>query len=167
MYQKFGTIINSNKKYKYIYCDTIGLLLFLRDNLSYKKSFTHLLHTYRCKKCDIFNLVIEEYNINLKKNTYKYLLIYNETEIISSSRVYYNKIGIIQFVYTDKKYRNKQFSQKNIKKIIKLTTKYFKINKFELNVDINNPSAIKCYKNCGFVVKGNNSHKEYIMKISI
>ena len=168
MYQKYGLLTNHGKKYNYIYCNTMGLLYFLRDNCVYKKSFLNLLHTYNnTKNRDIFYLVIDEYRMNLKNNTYKYLLIYNANDIISSSRVYYNKIGIIELAYTNKKYRNNQFCQKNIKKIMKLTNKKFKINKFELNVDVYKLSAIKCYKNCGFIVKSTTKQNEFIMQTII
>ena len=168
MYQKFGLITNHNKKYNYIYCDIIGLLYFvINNNNYYKESFIHLLKKHRAQNNDIFNLVIEDYR-NLKlKNCVKYLLIYNKSEIICSSRVIYKKTGLIQFVHTIKKYRNKKFGQLNIKKIMNLTNKYFKIYKFELSVSQKNIRAITFYERIGFTTKYINKLNNYVMKITL
>lgn len=64
---------------------------------------------------------MEDYNTKSHNSKLKYLLIYNKSEIISLSRVIYKKTGLIQFVHTIKKYRNKQFGQLNIKKITNST----------------------------------------------
>ena len=75
----------------------------------------------------------------------------------------YQKFGLIQFVHTIKKYRNKQFAQLNIKKIMNLTNKYFKIHKFELSVNQKNIRAITCYKRIGFTIKYINKLNDYVM----
>lgn len=152
MYQKFGNITNNNEKFNYIYCDTHGLLLFLINNKIYKKSFIKILKEHRSNNNEIINLVIENYNHEKRKDKLNYLLIYNKKEIICTSRISINKIGLIQFVHTKTKYQNRKLCQQNVKKIMSLTNKYLKINKFQIGVSKTNKPAIKCYLNCKFKI---------------
>jgi len=145
-------IVTINKiKYNYIYCDLIELLKFLKINNNYTRCFLNLMRIHRNKNFEIFHLVLEN-DRELKKNIKtKFLIIYNEKDIVSFSRLNYTtKIGYISMVHTNLNYRGKKICQGNIKKLINLSKKNLK--EFELYVLQNNISAIKCYERCKFVV---------------
>ena len=168
MYNKFKNIINKTKKYKLIFCDTPALLLFLKYNKNYKKSLIEIMKIHRDKDFEIVDFVIENYLYEEKGKKVKYLIIYNNKEIVSISRIIYDeKIGYINAVHTNIKFRRKKLCQRNIKKLITLTNNLCNIKIFELEVDIDNIPAIKCYKRCGFkiVKKYNNKFGKYYIMI--
>ena len=80
-----------------------------------------------------------------------YFIIYKKDDIIYTTRFYYNlvkKSAYINTVYTNPLYRGQKICQSSISYLIELTKKYIK--KYELEVDINNLPAIKCYETNGF-----------------
>jgi len=152
MYQKKSSIIIKTIKYKLIFCDTQALLIFIQSNVNYKKSLIEIMKKGTDKYFDILNLVIKNYSeTETSKKNVKYLLIYNNEEILTISRVIYDKKkGYIDAVNTNKNFRGNKLCQRSIKKLITLTYDIFNVKIFELEVDVDNIPAIKCYKNCGF-----------------
>ena len=141
-----------------MYCDTFGLLVFCKSKPIIRESLRNIMtvHRTRADKFELLDFVIEE-SISKKDRKMKamYMLIFSDDEIIGLSRIMYNKKkseGIISTVHTNEKYRGKKICQVNIKKLVKLTNKKFKIKNFFLSVDVNNMPAIKCYEKCGFII---------------
>jgi ribosomal protein S18 acetylase RimI-like enzyme len=155
MYHKFYDIKIKDKKYKIIFCDTYGLLVFVKNkkNSSYKKSLIDIMKLHRRGRFEILDFVMENYFSEAEDKKVKYLLIYNDEEVLSISRIIYgDKTGYINAVHTNKKFRKKKLCQNNLKKMIELTNKHFGIKKYILDVDSNNKPAIKCYKKIGFEI---------------
>ena len=50
--------------------------------------------------------------------------------------------------------QNKHYGTESIKRILKYSYEELKLSEVHLNVHIDNPKAIKCYENCGFVITG-------------
>jgi hypothetical protein len=57
----------NNKNYSYIFCNTIELLIFLRNYIKYKKSLVKIMKVHRDKSFDLINLVIENYDYSKQK----------------------------------------------------------------------------------------------------
>ena len=153
MFPKFYDITIKKIKYNFIFCDTFRLLVFLRWNINYEKSLTKIMKLHRSKHFNILDFVIENYLYNEKNKKVQYLIIFNDNEILSISRlIFKNKLGYINAVHTNIDFRRKKLCFRNITKLIKLGNKLFDINKFELDVDVDNIPAIKCYKKCGFKI---------------
>lgn len=166
MYQKFDDIVIKNNKYKFIFCDTIGLLMFVKNknNINYKESLIKIMKMHRNNNFEILDFVIENFFAEKKDKKVKYLIIHDNNEILSTSRIIYDKeVGYINAVHTNIKFRGKSICQSNIQKLITLTNDLFNIKIFQLDVDIDNISAIKCYEKNGFEIieKINNHHGEY------
>ena len=72
-------------------------------------------------------------------------------------------------IYTNADYRGQKICYNNIKFLVDISKKY--INKYELEVDVNNPAAIKCYENNGFkIIKKVNlgaDNEYYLMRLKI
>jgi RimJ/RimL family protein N-acetyltransferase len=140
------------------------LVEWLSQNPKLKKSIETCISDLREHKFNIEDLKDE----NIDKNTL-YLFIYNNQEMIASSRlIYSNSHGYINFVYINPIYRGRKICQENIKLLIQLTRYRYNIKIYELDVKTNNISAIKCYENIGFrVIKNtiNILHKVQKMKL--
>ena len=144
--------ITNEYKYKLVNYDE--LVEWLAQNPKLKKSIETCISDLRNYKFNIEQLKNEEG----KKDTL-YFFIYNNQEMITSSRLFYfsDSFAYINFVYTNPKYRNRKICQKNIKLLIQLTSDKYNIYTYELDVETNNESAIKCYKKNGFIFVENTS----------
>jgi RimJ/RimL family protein N-acetyltransferase len=143
--------ITNDYKYKLVNYDE--LVEWLTQNPKLKKSIETCISDLREHIFKIENLK-DEY---IDKNTL-YFFLYNNQEMIASSRLIYSKsFGYINFVYTNPIYRNRKICQKNIKLLIQLTSDKYNIYTYELDVETNNESAIKCYKKNGFIFVKNTS----------
>jgi RimJ/RimL family protein N-acetyltransferase len=93
------------------------------------------------------------------KRKTKIALTYDGSTVISTARLLCPDKGRceINMVYTNPKYRNKKICQENIKLLIELTSDKYNIYTYELDVETNNESAIKCYKKNGFIFVENTS----------
>jgi RimJ/RimL family protein N-acetyltransferase len=140
--------VKINNEFKYILVNYDELIEWLTINPELKKSIETCIQDLRGNSFQVEQLKGEE---KIGKNTL-YFFIYNNEEMIASSRLTYNNLfGYINFVYTNPKYRGQKMCQKNIKLLIYLTTDVYNIKTYELHVEIYNESAIKCYENNGFV----------------
>jgi len=138
-------------KYKYLYCDTLRLLMFMKNHHNYYKSLLTIMKDHRGHKFNLMNFVVEDYKYEFDQTSVRYLLILNDKDVLATSRVIYSgKKGYINDVHTNKKYRGKGLCTANIKKIVNVSHKKLKLNKFELDVDDDNKHAIKCYEKVGF-----------------
>jgi len=167
-----GSISLNNKKYKYKIFDTIGLVDLIRNNKKFIEILEKAIQLYReSPKFHISNLV-KEWIYYRPDYITTYFIVYKKDVIISTMRFYYNlvkKLAYFNMVYTNPEYRGQKICQSNIEYIIKLTQKY--INKYELEVDVNNIPAIKCYENNGFkkikkINYGNNQFY-YLLRLKI
>lgn len=142
-------------KLHYEFFNTIELLIFFRHRDKLFDSIIRLMTQHREHDFMLFDFVIEAYHRYQKYGQdVKYLLAYRQNEIITISRLFYkNENGFINAVHTNKKYRGKGYCRKNLKKLTDLANKKLKINKFTLEVEIDNIPAIKCYEKVGFKIK--------------
>ncbi len=163
MYQKIGKM----GTYHYIFCDTVGLLLFLKFNEKISQSLVDIMEEHRGHEFNIIDFVIEYFDAKEKNNETLYLFLFDDNEIITTSRlIYNNKTGYINAVHTNKKFRGKKLCQKTIKRLITLATKKTNIKKIELDVEVDNIPAIKCYERSGFrIIKKFSDY--YKMRMSI
>ena len=135
-------------EYKYKLVNYSELIEWLISNPELKKSIESCIQDLRGNSFHIEQLEREE---KVGKDTL-YFFIYNYEEMIASSRLTYNNsFGYINFVYTNPKYRGQKMCQNNIKLLVDLTTEIYNITTYELDVEIDNLSAIKCYQNNGFI----------------
>lgn len=150
-------------KYKYLYCDTLRLLMFMKNHHNYYKSLLIIMKDHKGHKFNLTNFVVEDYKYEFDQTNVKYLLILNDKEVLAISRVIYSgKKGYINSVHTNKKYRKKGICIANIKKIVNISHRKLKLTKFELDVDDDNESAIRCYERVGFK---NVKHKHGCIKM--
>jgi len=168
-----GFITLNNIKYNYKIFDTIGLIDLINHDKKFTKMFEKYMQDYRkYSNLNISKLVKEWFN-HKSDDIITYFIIYKNDVIISTLKFNYNldnKYGFISMVYTNPEYRGQKICQINVEYIINLTKKYIKT--YELTVDIDNISALKCYENNGFkIVKKREyrtSKKEYyLMKLII
>ena len=136
------------EEYKYKLVNYKELIEWLIINPELKKSIETCIQDLRGYPFKVEQLKKEEG----EKDTL-YFFIYNNQEMITSSRLFYfsDSFGYINFVYTNPKYRGHKMCQKNIKLLVQLTTDVHNIKIYELDVEIDNISAIKCYENNGFI----------------
>jgi ribosomal protein S18 acetylase RimI-like enzyme len=83
-------------------------------------------------------------------------------------RFYYNlpkQSAYFNLVYTNPEFRGQKICQNNIAYMINLTKKYIK--KYELEVDINNLAAVKCYENNGFKRIKKQFKTYYLLRLKI
>ena len=83
-------------------------------------------------------------------------------------RFYYNldmQSAYFNLVYTNPEFRGQKICQTNIAYMINLTKKYIK--KYELEVDINNLAAVKCYENNGFKRIKKQFKTYYLLRLKI
>lgn len=148
---KDGIILFNNKKYKYKFFDIDGLIDIIRHNEKLKLSLEESVRKYRGDPIfKIFDLIIEYIYYRPDSKTYFYITYKNNT-IISTTRLYYypeKKYGFIDMVYTNDQYRGQGICKYSIEFLINKTKK--NINKYELDVLIDNIPARKCYEHNGF-----------------
>lgn len=164
--------ININeKKYKCKLFDTNELIHLIRNNKTFIESLEKTIKIYRNNKdFEIFNL-IKEYIYYRPDYITTYFIIHKKNTIIFMCRFYYNmkkESSYFNMVYTNPEYRGQKICQTSIKYLINLSKKYIK--KYELEVDVNNIPALKCYENVGFKkIKENNlkGKKYYLMRLKI
>ena len=160
MLQKFHSIKIQNTKYNILLCDTLGLIVFLRENQkalqNYMKSLTKIMKSFKNQSFHILDFIYEYilYTKLHKKILYSIIFTTKRYEIISFSRIICkNNKGSLDAVVTNAKYRNKGLCYANLSHIIKESNKLLNIKYFILEVNSNNISAIKCYKKTGFTIE--------------
>ena len=118
---------------------------------------------YRCEKFDLTDFVLEEHLYKKKSKKVIYSIVFNDTDIVSTSRLIYDQNnGYISLVYTNPTFRGNQICFNNIKKIIEYAKK-IKLMTVSLNVNNDNLGAIKCYNKCGFkTIKKNDIEQKMI-----
>jgi len=150
---KYSSVTNKEETYSnnfsYKLVNYEELIEWLSTNPELKKSIETCIQDLRSNSFTIEQLKREE----KEDRDTLYFFIYDKQEMISSSRLIYysDSFGYINFVYTNPEYRGRKLCQNNIKLLIELTTDKYNIKTYELHVEVNNKSAIKCYENIGFV----------------
>jgi hypothetical protein len=160
-------IIINNKKYEYKIFDTFELIELIRKKSKLIKSLEETIKIYRGEpNFSIMNLIREYINSDLNTQT-KYSIIHKKNTIISTSRLIYSKNkGYINLVYTNPEFRGYKICQNHIQHLIGLHKDITK--KYELEVDIDNIPAIKCYENIGFTkISTNTKLNIYLMRLQI
>lgn len=146
-------IIINKKKYNFFYGDIFELIDFCNNYDKYKTSLIELMKIHRDRKFELIDFVIESYRLERSNKLTTFLLIYDNNEIITISRlIKIKKYGYINTVHTNYKFRGMGFCKRNLRKIINLSKDKFNITKFKLQVDIKNTPAISCYKSVGFEI---------------
>lgn len=134
---------------------------YIKNNSNTKLiiNFIKEIRIYRNTSKLTLNDFIKEYKNPL------YLILYNKTDILATSRLIINKkYAYINLVYTNKLYRNKKLCFNNIKLLIDLTINLKKNMIYCLNVFKDNIAAIKCYSSCGFKIVSIDSNHPYYIK---
>jgi len=169
---KNGSIIRNNKKYNYKIFDTMGLVDLIRSNKERARRFTDALENAIKKYRKDLNFhisdLVREWIYTKPDEVVTYFIIYKKDIIVSTMRFYYNldkKSAYFNLVYTNPEFRGQKICQTNIAYMINLTRKYIK--KYELEVDINNLPALKCYENNGFKKIKVLSEKYYLLRLKI
>jgi RimJ/RimL family protein N-acetyltransferase len=148
---KNGSIIINNKKYNYKIFDTIGLVDLIRNNKKFTEALENAIKIYRKKPDFHISDLVKEWIYFRPDDVTTYFIVYKKNIIVSTMRFYYNlelQTAYFNLVYTSPEFRGQKICQTNIAYMINLTKKYIK--KYELEVDINNLPAVKCYENNGF-----------------
>jgi len=150
-------------EFKYKLVNYNELIEWLTINPELKKSIETCIQDLRGYPFKVEQLKKEE-----KEKDTLYFFIYTQEEMITSSRLFYfsDSFGYINFVYTNPKYRGQKMCQKNIQLLVQLTTDVYNIKTYELDVEIDNQSAIKCYESNGFT-KVIDTIKDLIVKDKI
>jgi len=166
-----SSITINNKKYKYKIFDTLGLIDLIRNNKKFIESLENAIKLYRKDPSFEISNLVKEWIYYRPDDTTTYFIVYKKDVIISTMRFYYNldkKSGYFNLVYTNPDYRGQKICQTNIEHIINLTNKYIK--NYELEVDITNIPAIKCYENNRFKkIKKYKMHNNeyYLLRLKI
>ncbi len=148
---KNGSIKYNNKKYKYKIFDTLDLIDLIKHKHKFIESLENTIKLYRDEPNFHILDLVKEFIYSRTNEVTIYFIVYKKNIIISTMRFYYNlknKSGYFNLVYTNPNFRGQKICQTNIAHMINLTKKY--IIKYELDVDIDNHAAIKCYENNGF-----------------
>lgn len=146
-----GSISYNNKKYRYMIFDTIGLVDLIRHNKKFIESLENTIKLYRESPNFHISNLVKEWIYYRPDDITTYFIVYKKNVVISTMRFYYNlknKSAYFNLVYTNPDFRGQKICQTNIAHMVNLTKKY--INKYELEVEINNIPALKCYENNGF-----------------
>ena len=164
-----NNIIINKKKYKYVFLGSLNLFDFMNKNKKLIKSFIKVAQDNYKKKSNfglVSLLILDEIYTKQNKKV-MYLVIFKDNNILTTSRILYSgKKGYINFVRTNKKFRGMGMCKRNMKKLIYLSINKLGLNKFSLNVEIDNIYAIKCYEKIGFkITSSNNSEHKMIYKI--
>ncbi len=148
---KIKELIINDVKYESIMFNINGLikLMKIKPKLIFESLTKSIGLLRKNNNFDIYDLIKE--NINMYPYTNIFYIICLEDVIISTSRLIYSpeqKNAYINMVYTNQDYRGKKICQISLNKLINLTKKRFDIYELEVNPD--NISAIKCYEKIGF-----------------
>lgn len=146
-----GSVSINGKKYKYKFFDTTELINLIRHDKKFTDALELAIQTYRNNQAFKIKDLVSEYIYYRPDDITTYYIIYTKNVIVSTVRFYYNldkKTAYFNMVYTNPEYRGQKICQTNIEHLISITKD--KIKKYELEVDVNNPAAIKCYVNVGF-----------------
>ncbi len=167
------TFTHNKHKFKYIFGDIHGLIEFFKSDQRLIPNFESLLKAHRPNDSNIkyTKIIHEDIDAYLyQKATTYYQIIYepDNCDIITIARgtiLPDTNLCYFSMVHTNSSYRNQKFCQKNISLFV-CNLNSIDIHEFGLYVEINNPSAVKCYENSGFQII--NTHKEtlYLMKFS-
>ena len=162
--------ITINKiRYKFIFVNSIELLNFMEKNSLLQKSFIKVAEdNYKMKSSFSLNHLIMTENFYKKKSKkIMYFLIFNDSHILTTSRIIYsNKNGYINFVRTNRNFRKIGLCYRNIKKLIELSNNKLNIHSFSLEVEKDNIAAIKCYQKNGFKIDKKNDDS-YILTLPL
>ena len=161
-------LIKNKKKYNYKILDTMGLIDLIRHNKKFTDALENAIKIYRNNlNFHLLDLVQEWFGTRPNDVT-TYFIVYKKNTIVSTMRFYYNldkKSAYFNLVYTNPDFRGQKICQTNIAYMINMTRKYIK--KYELEVDINNLPALKCYENNGFKKVKVLSEKYYLLRLKI
>ena len=160
-----GTLDIKEKKYQYRLLTVMGLLDLIRDERPFSNKLERTIQSYRGQDhFRIHDLLLEHIYDETRPQTL-YLVVHEE-EIVSTCRLLYNpetRVGYINLVYTNPTYRGQQICQHTINLMIQKTKEF--IDTYELEVDVENEPAKKCYERNGFViVEENKEDKTYRMR---
>ena len=143
-----GQIKIDDEIYKYKLFDIHEMIEIIKNHNKLALSLEECIGLLRGEKnFTILNIILED--ITYHPHNTLYFIIYKGHEVITTSRLIFNsnsKTGYINMVFTNSKYRGKHMCQINLEKLISLT----KLKMYELEVEIDNVAAIKCYQNVGF-----------------
>jgi RimJ/RimL family protein N-acetyltransferase len=165
-----GSIHINDKSYKYKLFNTLGLIELIRHNSSFTNRLEEAIKLYR--KNDTFEIsdLVTEYIYYRSDHITLYYIVYNAKDIVSTVRFYLQeakKTAYFNMVYTNPEYRGQKICQTNIQALIDSSNKTIKT--YELEVDANNPAAIKCYENIGFkkikTYELEKDHSYYLMRL--
>jgi hypothetical protein len=160
-----GQIKVNDEIYKYKLFDIHEMIEIIKNHNKLALSLEECISILRGdKNFTILNIMLED--IQYHPHKVLYFMIYKGHEVISTCRLIYNensKTGYINMVFTNVKYRNKGVCQLNLEKMIALT----KLKMYELEVDIDNVSAIKCYEKIGFKIIKKIKNKFNLMRIKM
>ena len=121
----------NKKKYNYKLFDTNELIELSRHDKKFIKALEDTIKIYRNNNSFIITNLINEYIISDPNSMTKYSVIYKKNDIVSTSRIIYNKkSGYINLVYVNPEYRGQKICQNHIQHLIKLTN----LSKYELHV---------------------------------
>ena len=165
---KNGSIILNNKKYNYKIFDTLGLVDLIRNNKKFTDALENAIKIY--KKYPNFHIskLVNEWIYYRPDDITTYFIVYKKNIIVSTMRFYYNldlQSAYFNMVYTNPEFRGQKICQTNIAYMINLTKKHIK--KYELEVDINNLAAVKCYENNGFKRIKKQFKTYYLLRLKI
>ena len=149
-----GSIRINDKSYKYKLFNTLGLIELIRHNSTFTNKLEKAIKLYR--KNDRFKIsdLVTEYIYYRPDHITLYYIVYNTKDIVSTLRFYFQeakKTAYFNMVYTNPDYRGQKICQTNIQTLIDSSNETIKT--YELEVDANNPAAIKCYENVGYLMK--------------
>jgi len=165
-----GSIRINDKSYKYKLFNTLGLIELIRHNSSFTNRLEEAIKLYR--ENDTFEIsdLVTEYIYYRSDHITLYYIVYNAKDIVSTVRFYLQeakKTAYFNMVYTNPDYRGQKICQTNIQALIDSSNKTIKT--YELEVDTNNPAAIKCYENIGFkkikTYELEKDHSYYLMRL--
>jgi len=144
-----GKIKIENNIYKYKLFDIHELIETIKNHNKLALSLEECIGIIRQynKNFKLLSIISEDICYHPRKVLY--FMIYKGNKVIGTSRLIFkekSKTGYINMVITNTKYRNKKICQINLRKLIELT----KLDIYELEVDIDNIPAIKCYETIGF-----------------
>ena len=101
---------------------------------------------------------LSDYISNVNRKVYKVIDV-NTKEVIGHCEL--NDINlntknarVCRMLIGDESNRNKGYGRKMLQELIRIAFSEFSLNNMTLKVYEKNSSAVKCYKSCGFEVKG-------------
>lgn len=167
-----GSVKINDTSYKYKLFNTNGLIELIRHNSTFTNKLEQAIKLYR--KNDKFEItdLVTEYIYYRPDHITLYYIVYNTKDIVSTVRFYLQvakKTAYFNMVYTNPEYRGQKICQTNIQTLIDSSNETIKT--YELEVDTQNPAAIKCYENVGFkkikTYELEKDHSYYLMKLKM